>query len=262
MNSTATPLDGAIFGSVTALGAIVTALCYYRARRAPTVTNRAITFAFAVCTIGVFFAIPAIAEATEDITGVDNLAKLIAHICAILWSLSLQICMVDIAYSKDYLRRAIYQRIVLAVAVLAVMVPVWLSANRPGVQFITAQADSAQVRVYLLLYLGYTFFTSCELAFMCAKSARGTYPPLSGVVLGFSFSTVAALLGVAYTISRGGYLIAYTMGSAWDLKLEEKVSPALAGLSIIFLFVGLTMPAIRMLKEIRGERRREQEQSS
>ncbi|MFE9412301.1 hypothetical protein ACFYN0_26435 [Streptomyces sp. NPDC006704] len=250
MNSTtSTPLDGLIFGFCTALGVIVTAACIYRARRKPTVANRCITFAFGICTIGVAFAIPVVANAVEDLTGVSNLPKLTAHICAIAWCASLQLTMVDIAYDPEYLRTAIYQRATIAIAVVLVMIPLWLKANIPGTQFTTEFANQVPIRIYLLVYLGYVFLTCCELAFMCTKSATLNWPGRPWSTCGYGASAIAALFGIGYTASKGGYLIAYTVGSPWSLKLEEKLSPALSGLAIVFLFIGLTLPVGKALIE-------------
>ncbi|OEJ22097.1 hypothetical protein AR457_40120 [Streptomyces agglomeratus] len=244
MNSTSssTPLDGLIFGVCAVLGAVVTAACLYRARTTPTVANRCITTAFGICTVGVAFAIPAVASWAEELTGVDNVAKLIAHICAILWCASLQLTMVDIAYDPEYLRTAIYQRATVASIVLLVMIPLWLKANTPGVEFTTAFAANVPVRVYLLVYLGYVFLTCCELAFMCGKSATLNWPERPWSSFGYGSSAAAAVAGIGYTASKGGYLLAYTAGSPWSLGVEERLSPSLSGIAIVFLFIGLTLP--------------------
>ncbi|MFD7835513.1 hypothetical protein [Streptomyces sp. NPDC059761] len=254
MDSTSTPLDGIIFGSCAALGVVVTALCAYRAQRKSTVANWCISFAFGICTVGVFFAIPSIAQWAESVTGIDNIAKLVAHICAILWCVFLQLAMVDIAYAPAFLRVAIARRAFVALAVLAAMIPMWLSANQPGIDFTTAFASNVPVRIYLITYLFYVFFTCSELAFMCGKSATYNWPGRPWSSFGYASSAVAAVLGILYAASRGGYLIAYTMETPWSLHLEEKMSPALAGLAVIFLFLGLTLPLIGTL--IREYRRR------
>ncbi|WP_331731577.1 hypothetical protein [Streptomyces sp. NBC_00073] len=244
MNSTSssTPLDGLIFGVCAVLGAVVTAACLYRARTTPTVANRCITYAFGICTFGVAFAIPAVASWAEELTGVDNVAKLVAHICAILWCTSLQLTMVDIAYDPEYLRTAIYQRATMAFVVLLVMIPLWLKANAGDVEFTTAFAANVPIRVYLLVYLGYVFLTCCELAFMCGKSATLNWPERPWSSFGYGSSAAAAVAGIGYTASKGGYLLAYTAGTPWSLRLEERLSPALSGISIVLLFIGLTLP--------------------
>ncbi|MEU8544548.1 hypothetical protein AB0C52_31905 [Streptomyces sp. NPDC048717] len=200
------------------------------------------------------FAIPAISAWTETTTGIDNLAKLIAHVCAILWCASLQITMVDIAYDPSYLRTAVYQRTAVAAAVLLAMIPLWLTANKDGVDFTTAFAASMPVRIYLIIYLGYVLVTCCELAFMCGKSAFLNWPNRPWSSAGYGSSSAAAVAGIGYALSKGGYLIAYTAGAPWSLKLEERLSPSLSGIAIVFLFIGLTLPVFATL--LRKARRR------
>lgn len=163
--------------------------------------------------------------------------------------------MVDIAYAPAYLRVAVARRVFVALAALVAMVPIWATANKPGLDFTTAFAADAAVRIYLIIYLLYTFFTCAELAFMCAKSATHNWPGRPWSSFGYGSSAVAAVLGLAYSTSRGGYLIAYTAGHPWSLQMEEKVSPLFAGLSIIFLFFGLTLPLVgTLIKNWRNRR--------
>ncbi|TDT29262.1 hypothetical protein EV562_113127 [Streptomyces sp. BK208] len=245
-------MDGIIFGSCTVAGVIVTALCTRRALHHPRVFTWLIAVAFAVCTVGVLFAVPAVARTAEDVTGLDNAGKLVAHVCAILWCAALQITMVDLAYRPEYLRTAMYQRIFAAVVELAVMVPLFLAANGEDVEFTTAYADHSSVAAYLLVYLSYVLVTCGELAFMCGRTARRSRATRPWTGAGFALCTLAAVLGVGYTISKGSYIVLYTLDSPWSLDVEEAVSPALSGLAVLFLFAGLTMPMLGgMLQRLR-----------
>ncbi|WP_330241497.1 hypothetical protein [Streptomyces sp. NBC_00525] len=249
-------MDGIIFGACAVAGVLVTVLCARRAMHHPRVFTWLIAVAFGVCTVGVFFAIPAVAETAEDVTGLDNAGKLVAHVCAILWCAALQMTMVDLAYRPEYLRTAMYQRGFAAVVELAVMVPLFLAVNGRDVEFTTAYADEPSVAAYLLVYLSYVLVTCGELAFMCGRTARRcrTTRPWTGA--GFTLCAVAAVLGVAYTMSKGSYLVFHALGSPWSLGVEEKLSPALSGLAVLFLFVGLTMPMLGgLLRRMRGRAR-------
>lgn len=246
-------MDGMIFGSCAVAGVIVTVLCARRAMHHPRVFTWLIAVAFGVCTVGVFFAVPSVARAAEDITGLDNAGKLVAHVCAILWCAALQITMVDLAYRPEYLRTAMYQRAFAAVVELAVMVPLFLAANGQGVEFTTAYVDHPSVAAYLLVYLSYVLVTCGELAFMCGRTARRcrTIRPWTGA--GFALCALAAVLGVGYTMSKGSYIVFHTLDSPWSLAVEEAVSPALSGLAVLFLFAGLTMPMLGgLLQRLRG----------
>ncbi|MFJ6070852.1 hypothetical protein ACIQFU_08380 [Streptomyces sp. NPDC093065] len=233
-----------IFGSCTVAGVIVTALCTRRAIHHPRVFTWLIAVAFGVCTVGVFFAVPTVADAAEQVTGLDNAGKLVAHICAILWCASLQITMVDLAYRPEYLRTAVYQRIFAAVVELAVMIPLFLATNGDDVEFTTAYVDHPSVAAYLLIYLSYVLLTCGELAFMCGRTARRSRTTRPWTGAGFALCALAAVLGVGYTVSKGSYIVFSALDNPWSLDVEEAVSPALSGLAVLFLFAGLTVPML------------------
>ncbi|MET9774572.1 hypothetical protein ABZ023_09890 [Streptomyces sp. NPDC006367] len=214
-----------------------------------------IAVAFGVCTVGVFFAIPAVARAAEQITGLDNAGKLVAHVRAILWCASLQITMVDLAYRPEYLRTAMYQRLFAAAVELAVMIPLFVAANDEDVEFTTAYADHPSVAAYLLVYLFYVLVTCGELAFMYGRTTRRSRTTRPWTGAGFTLCSVAAALGVGYTLSKGSYIVFHALGHPWSLDVEETVSPALSGLTVLFLFTGLTMPMLGGLRRrLRGRR--------
>ncbi|MEU7028995.1 hypothetical protein AB0A60_20180 [Streptomyces sp. NPDC046275] len=193
------------------------------------------------------FAVPTVAQVAEDLTGVPNVGKLVAHICAILWCAALQVTMVDLAYRPEYLRAAMFQRGFAAMVELAIMVPLFLATNRPGMEFTTAHVSDPKVATYLLLYLSYVLLTCGELAFMCARTAQRMWGPRPWSGTGFALSSMAATLGVAYTISKGSYIVFHTLGRPWSLGVEEVVSPALSGMAVLFLFAGLTLPMVGAL---------------
>ncbi|WP_333746015.1 hypothetical protein [Streptomyces sp. IBSBF 2950] len=247
-------MDGIVFGTCTLAGVLVTYLCTRRALANPRVSTWSIAVAFGVCTLGVFFAVPVIARAVEDATGVVNIGKLIAHICAILWCAALQVTMVDLAYRPEYVRAAIYQRTFAATVELAIMVPLFLATNEVGVEFTTAFASNTAVSAYLLIYLSYVLVTCGELAFMCGRTAKRNWGirPWSGA--GFALSSMAATLGMAYTMSKGSYILFYVLEKPWSLEVEEAVSPSLSGLAVLFLFLGLTLPMVGSLRDQRRQR--------
>lgn len=242
-------MDGIVFGTCTVAGVLVTALCTRRALSNPRVSTWSIAIAFGVCTVGVLFAVPVVAAVAENATGIANVGKLVAHVCAILWCAALQVTMVDLAYRPEYLKSAMFQRSFAAMVELAIMVPLFLAANRPDVEFTTAHVDDPKIAAYLLIYLSYVLITCGELAFMCGRTARRNWGirPWSGA--GFALSSMAATLGMAYAFCKGSYIIFFTLDDPWPLKIEETVSPALSGMAVLFLFAGLTLPMVGALRQ-------------
>ncbi|MBK3584717.1 hypothetical protein ACFV6B_04100 [Streptomyces microflavus] len=242
-------MDGIVFGTCTVAGVLVTALCTRRALGNPRVSTWSIAIAFGVCTVGVLFAVPVVAAVAEDATGITNVGKLVAHVCAILWCGALQVTMVDLAYRPEFLKSAMFQRGFAAIVELAIMVPLFLATNRPGIEFTTAHVDDPKIAAYLLIYLSYVLITCGELSFMCGRTARRNWGirPWSGA--GFALSSMAAALGMAYAFCKGSYIIFFTLDDPWPLKIEEIVSPALSGMAVLFLFAGLTLPMVGALRQ-------------
>lgn len=243
-------MDSIVFGLCALFGITGTALSAREAwRHRDQVDYRVARFtratAFGVCTVGVTLAVPPVEVLVEAATGMNNTAKLGAHICAVLWCGSLQLMLVDWSYNREVLKASLYARIAFAVCVLGALLPLFAHVTSEGIEFTTEYADVPGVTVYLLVYLGYTAITCGEIAFLCSGMAlvarrRGR----SWSARGLGLSTVSALLGVAYAASKGSYLVANYLGHPWALEAEEIISPALAGLAVITLITGLTMAMV------------------
>ncbi|MDX2820488.1 hypothetical protein PV416_05155, partial [Streptomyces ipomoeae] len=88
-------MDGIVFGLCALFGIAGTALSAreawrQRSRNEYRVARVARTIWFGVCTIGVTFAVPSVETLVESATGMNNAAKLGAHICAVLCCGSIQ----------------------------------------------------------------------------------------------------------------------------------------------------------------------------
>ncbi len=243
-------MDGVVFGLCALFGLAGTALSAREAwRQRARVEHRIARFtravSFGVCTVGVILAVPPIEDFVESATGMNNAAKLGAHICAILWCGSLQLMLVDWSYNQDVLKASLYARVAFAVCVLAAMLPLFTKTTDEHVEFTTAYATVPGVTVYLMVYLAYAAITCGEIAFLCSGMAvvarRSGH---SWSARGLGMSATAALLGVAYSASKGSYLVTHYLGHPWPLRQEEIVSPLLAGLAVISLITGLTMAMV------------------
>ncbi|MFI1100291.1 hypothetical protein [Streptomyces melanogenes] len=243
-------MDGIVFGLCALVGIAGTVLSAreawrQRARQEYRIARFGRAVAFGVCTIGVFLAVPPVAHFVESLTGIHNAAKLGAHICAVLWCGSLQLMLVDWSYNHEVLKASLISRMALAVCVLALMLPLFITTTNEHIEFTTEFAIEPGVTVYLLIYLGYVAITCGEIAFLClgmSLSARNSSH--TWTARGLAMSAIAAVLGVAYAASKGSYLVMHYLQHPWSLSVEEKVSPLLAGLSVIALITGLTMAMV------------------
>ncbi|MFI9149512.1 hypothetical protein [Streptomyces sp. NPDC053367] len=169
-------MDGLVFGACTLVGLLGTVLSAreawrQRARSEYRIARFTRAVAFGVCTLGVGMAIPAVDALIEDVAGMNNAAKLGAHICAVLWCGSLQLMLVDWSYNEYVLKASLYARVAFAICVLAAMLPLFIETTDENVAFTTAYASVPGVTVYLLVYLAYVAITCGEIAFLCTGMA-------------------------------------------------------------------------------------------
>ncbi|MGW6395904.1 hypothetical protein ACWFR1_36610 [Streptomyces sp. NPDC055103] len=243
-------MDGIVFGLCTLFGLTGTVLSAREAWRQRDrddyrIARATRTIAFGVCTLGVLLAVPAVEDVVESATGMNNAAKLGAHLCAVLWCGSLQLMLVDWSYNREVLKASLYARIAFAVCVLAAMLPLFVKTTGDNIEFTTEHAAVPGVTVYLLVYLAYVAVTCGEIAFLCSGMAFSTRRAgHTWTARGLTMSSAAALLGVAYAVSKGSYLVTHYLGNPWPLHAEEIVSPVLAGLAVVALITGLTMSMI------------------
>ncbi|WP_329317894.1 hypothetical protein [Streptomyces sp. NBC_01262] len=243
-------MDGIVFGLCALFGLAGTLLSAREAWRQRDRNDYRIArftraVAIGVCTVGVIFAVPAVEDMIESATGMHNAAKLGAHICAVLWCGSLQLMLVDWSYNHEVLKASLYARVALAACVLTAMLPLFVNTTDESVEFTTEYATVPGVTVYLMVYLGYVAITCGEIAFLCTGMAlvarRGGH---AWSARGLALSSIAALLGAAYSASKGSYLVTHYLGHPWPLRYEEIISPLLAGLAVISLITGLTMAMV------------------
>lgn len=243
-------MDGLVFGLCALIGLVGTALAAREAwRQRDRSDYRVARFtravAIGICTVGVTLAVPAIEDVIESATGMNNAAKLGAHICAVVWCGSLQLMLVDWSYNHEVLKASLYARVALAVCVLTAMLPLFVNTTGENVEFTTEYAVVPGVTVYLMVYLSYVAITCGEIAFLCTGMAlvarRGGH---TWSARGLALSSISAVLGVAYAASKGSYLVTHYLGHPWPLRYEEIVSPLLAGLAVISLITGLTMAMV------------------
>ncbi|OKK07988.1 hypothetical protein AMK26_02770 [Streptomyces sp. CB03234] len=241
-------MDGLIYGAcalVTATSAAIR-LHYTRKRRQQTaypVARRARMSAFAACFIGSLLAIPTVAEAIDRLTTLNEVSTLASDLAALLFWTSLQVMVADWRHIGTH-HLGIAIRIIAVSCIALLLVWQYHLADTARVDLSTAYARNDDVAVYLLAYLSYSAVAALEIGAFSTSMAFVTWRDHPAASTGLSIAAVGGICGLAYACSRGGYLIAYRTGHAWPLAVENTISPALAGLSIICVATGLAMATI------------------
>jgi hypothetical protein len=238
-------LEGPIFGLCTVLTSLSTAISlrYAHERRHKStyrVARRAHLTALAACSLGSLLAIPTIANAVDRFAASNDVSHLASDVAAVIFVASLQIMIIDFQYTKAH-RAGIALRIGFVCVVVGLMIWQFHRADTVHQELSTAYAYSNDVRLYLLTYLGASAAAGAEVAIRSRALAREVRRKGRPAATGLSIASAGASFGVAYTVSQGSYLLAYENGHAWPRSLENAISPALAGLCIGCVAIGLTL---------------------
>ncbi|GAA0695372.1 hypothetical protein GCM10010193_57650 [Kitasatospora atroaurantiaca] len=237
-------MDGLIFGVCSLATAIGAAICFryaYRLRDQPTyrVARWSRALAVVVCFIGSLTAVPVVADVFNRATGVGNGAKLVAHLCAVLFCACLQIMIVDWMYEKPYVSSGVWARVVLVASVVTALTFQFRTANDPGLPFTTDSAHNLPIVAYLLTYLGFLAIAGLEISVLSAGMAVHSWRDRQMAAVGLTLVALGGASCVAYSISKGGYLIAVQVSHPWALGTEQAVSSPLAGVGVLFVVIGL-----------------------
>ncbi|QSS91289.1 hypothetical protein [Streptomyces sp. M54] len=239
-------MNGLIFGVcalVTGISASIR-LHYTRKRSheaAYRVAHRARVAAFFASFIGSLLAIPPLAEAVNRLTALNEVSSLGSDLAAVIFWASLQVMIVDWTHSRTYLHTGIAIRILAASGVILALVWQFQRADTAYLDLSTMYARSSEVTLYVMTYAGFTALAGLEISAFSTGLALKTWQQRRAAAAGLSIAAVGGVFGVAYALSEGGYILAFHTGNAWPLSLENTISPALAGLSIICVAVGLAL---------------------
>lgn len=242
-------LDGPIYGVcalVTAVSAAIR-LHYTRKRRNQAVyqiAHRARMSAFAACFIGSLLAIPTVAEAIDRLMDLNEVSSLTSDLAAVIFWACLQVMIVDWTHSRSHVQAGVAVRIIAVCCVVAAMIWEFHVADTAHTELSATYARRSDVRLYLLTYLGFTAVAGLEIGAFSTGLAIAAWQQRRAAATGLSIAAAGGIFGVAHALSRSAYIIADRTGHAWPLSVENAVSPALAGLSIICVATGLALATI------------------
>lgn len=243
-------MDGPIFSACALLTALTSALCLYttlQRRHKPEyrLARRARAIASLSAFIGSLLAIPTVADVVDQVAKCNELATLASDLAAVVFGAGLQVMVVDWRHPRERVNASVTKRMAATSAVIALLLWEFHRIDTTHVDLSTVYARDHQVTVYLLTYLAFSAVAALEVSTISALLARRTWLRGHASALGLSICAAGGAFGLAYAMSRSSYLIAVHAGHAWPLSVENVVSPALAGLAIGCVTIGLSLATVR-----------------
>jgi hypothetical protein len=208
-----------------------------RARRALLLTLVALALA------ATFFA-PSVYVATQDLTGVPNLADLIARCAVLLASFGAQSLLLHLTQEPIAAIRMSRRRAVALASTMVLLVVLFMLApvHVTGTLRLTSDfGGSPWVIGYLVVFAGY-------LGIALVDVLRGglRYAPKAGTPISMALRLIAigCGFGLLYVAEKIGYLIAVLLGSSPSAAVESSVARMLAVVGGLFVLVGSLVPAL------------------
>nr|WP_147460074.1 MAB_1171c family putative transporter [Actinokineospora cianjurensis] len=222
----------------TALGYRV--IASWRNRRDPAVV--ALIVALLAEGIGWVLAVPQIAAAFDDSTGVPNLAVLLMHVLAVgLFTPSMLVLLVYWSHPPEQAWPRARRRIAYAVVVSAALIALWVYAavEQHSETYLPENYTRPAVAIYTLVYV-ITFGAGLiEIFRMCVSCARRTEEPW--LRRGLRLTALGALCYLSMCVNRvTGIVLAYL---GLDPLRWEWLTPVGCGSAILFIALGLTIPS-------------------
>jgi hypothetical protein len=197
--------------------------------------------AFAFVGIGMTLSVPAIGAALDRSTGLNELWRLIAHLCVMGLVACAETQLVMLAFPPELARKRIMLRIWVSVAAAATLVALHAVANSrtDPVTFNVEDARVPAVSAYLLIYLAAFVWYTVDIVRLAWRFARVTPRPWSR--RGMRLAAVGAGFGFLYCVNKAAFIVGYWAG--FKPAGEKTVSAVLILFSCIFCAAGFTLPA-------------------
>jgi hypothetical protein len=182
--------------------------------------------------------------ATQDLTGVENLADLIARCAVLMASLGAQSLLLHLTQEPAAAIRMSRRRAtaLASAMVLLVMLFVLAPIHETGTLRLTSDfGDSPWIIGYLVVFAGY-------LGIALVDVLRGglRYAAKAGTAISLALRLIAigCVFGLLYVAEKIGFLIAVLLGGSPSAAVESSVARMLAVLGGLFVLAGSLVPAL------------------
>ncbi|GAA0935686.1 MAB_1171c family putative transporter [Virgisporangium aurantiacum] len=225
--------------AITSFVGLIFTLYINRGRWTPGRAGTAAAFAFVG--IGMTLSVPAIGAAVDRATGLNELWRLIAHLCVMGLVACAETQLVMLAFPPEQARRRISMRIWMSIAAAATLTALYALANlHPGpVTFNVEDARIPAVSAYLLVYLAAFVWYTVDIVRLAWRFARATPRPWSR--RGLRLAAIGAGFGFLYCVDKAAFIVGYWIG--FRPAGEKTISAVLILFSCVFCAAGFTLPA-------------------
>ncbi|MEH1124808.1 MAB_1171c family putative transporter [Micromonospora sp. CPCC 206061] len=188
-------------------------------------------------------AAPVVYQNIDDLLGLPNVMRLVAHICIVAFAASIALMLLYWSYSQSEATPRARRRLVGYSAATVLMTVLFVAApvDEERVDWTVYYGHEPIVAIYLIVYLLSFGAAMLEIARLSHR-----YAPLVHSVMRVSlrFDFVGACFGLAYCLYKAVYIAALAVGAPgrW-FGPEDLISPLLAVPGALLVIIGLTMPA-------------------
>ncbi len=187
--------------------------------------------------------LPPVYVAIDRLTGVPNLARLLAHGLVLATGWAVQGFLLQLNYPDGSARRKLHRLGWLSAGALAVMTTLFALApvDEESLEFMKRYADAPYMLEYWLVFLA-----SLGLALSNVVRLSWRYADLTdraALRLGLRVSAAGGVAGLGYVAHEGFYATARRLGLGYPLGEKEMITTVLVAVATSLMIIGSTMPA-------------------
>ncbi|WP_030487965.1 MAB_1171c family putative transporter [Micromonospora chokoriensis] len=235
-------MDTALYAFCAIAGWIALGYVVRLQRQHPSHARRAICIGLGAFAAGITVAIPPIATAIDQASGLPNLAKVLAHAGALTIYANAEIMLLHFALPPAAATARARKWIWVTACAFLVMVGLFaytLTYDDPVLLTVEYATDPVVV-AYLLIFLLLGLFAYCiDITRLCWSYAKICGRPW--LRRGLRITAVGAAFALLYSTNKIGYLVAYWAG--YQPAGERQIAAVLVTIAALLMTIGLTMPA-------------------
>lgn len=180
----------------------------------------------------------------DELVGVPNLARLIAHCGIIGFAVSVQLLLLHWTVENPP-RRSTWFRLLAVVAAVTAMTVFFVLApldESLTSEFTVRYGDAPYMAQYMLVYLGYFLIALVDILRLSWRFAGLTGQRF--LRIGLRLVSYGAVFGLAYCLEKGLYIAARNAGfEPIPADVQQNMSPLLTGPGCVLMLIGFTIPS-------------------